>query len=335
MELTSSSHRTLAGNSANICYTIGEIFATLFAYVGRHWLNLKWFNSGYQALLLFYLYFIPESSFWFFSRRKFDQLEASLRKVATTNGRTDTEWLPYYKKLIDDPQTITEHTKSTIKDIILRFGLRFFISGLIAAVTMLLYIKATYGLALMNSTISPYVSVILGAIVESIGYVSATYMMTTRLGRKYSFMVYSLFTAGCVITTPFITDNYPVPTIVVSQLGKLAISGAVCISWIYVPELFPTSMRGLSNGVFVLFGRIGAILAPIIDATLGDRYMKITFYVYAALTVVIIVPVMILPETRDISFEHQHGGNLDRALVKIINKSNRIDPVKADIQEAI
>ena len=41
MELTSSSHTSLAGNSALIGFTIGEIIITIFAYMTRDWLRLK------------------------------------------------------------------------------------------------------------------------------------------------------------------------------------------------------------------------------------------------------------------------------------------------------
>ena len=272
MELTSSSHRTLAGNLALASYTIDEIFATLFAYIARNWLNMKWLTSGFYALILLYLSFVPESPFWMFSMKKFDQLEIFLRKTAIRNGRDDTDSLPYYKQLIQASQVATKEQKGMAKTYVISFIPRLCISGLIGVITMLLYIKIAYGLALMNDTLSPYISVILGAIVEGIGYLSANFVMTTRLGRKYSFMLYSLLTAGCVLTIPFITNHYPIPTIIISQLGKLAISGAISISWIYVPELVPTSIRGLSNALLIFLGR----LAPSWHLSLTLRTMDDT-----------------------------------------------------------
>ncbi len=75
MELTSSSHTSLAGNSAVIGFTIGEGFITLFAYLAHDWLRLKWIITCYFALILPYLYFVPESPYWLFSKKKYNQLE--------------------------------------------------------------------------------------------------------------------------------------------------------------------------------------------------------------------------------------------------------------------
>jgi hypothetical protein len=201
--------------------------------------------------------------------------------------------------------------KQTKKKKIVRVLPRLCVSSLIAFVTMLLYIKISYGLGAMNDNLSPYWNIIIGAVVESIGYVSASFLMNTRLGRKYALMVYALLTSMCVLVIPFIKEIYPIMTIVISQIGKLTISGAVSVSWVYVPELFPTSIRGLGNAVFVFVGRFGAILAPIIDAALGDRYIKITFYVYSGLAFVMIGIVFLLPETRNRSFNDGEQNNDD------------------------
>ena len=303
MELTSSSHRNLAGNLALVSFAIGEIFVTLFAYVSYDWLQIKWLTSGFYALLIVYVYFIPQSPYWLYSTRKFDQLEDVLGRIAKTNGHSENEWIPDYKNLMRHPINNTKNTKIPIKDYISHFGPRLCITALIGFVLLLLYIKLAYGLALMNSVISPHLNVILGAIVEGVGYLSGSFVIMTSLGRKYSLVLYALLTSTCILTIPFITDRYPIMTVCVSQLGKLTISGALSVSWIYVPELFPTSTRGLSNGILVLFGRFGAILAPIIDAKVGDQYIQITSFVYAALTLAVVITVGFLPETRKLPFE--------------------------------
>ena len=181
---------------------------------------------------------------------------------------------------------------------------------------------------MIYSLVAPHVSVVLGAIVESIAYVSANFAMTTRMGRRYTYIMYTLFTTACVLIIPFITDNHPIPTIIVSQFGKLAISGAVCVSWIYVPELFPTSIRVLSNAVLVFFGRFGAILAPIIDATTDNKSMKITFYVYSALSLITLIPVLFLPETRNQPLENVEESSNESHFNIRYRKKISVNPIK-------
>lgn len=305
MELTSSSHTSLAGNSALIGFTIGELLITFFAYFARHWLYLKWIITIYFAFILPYLYFVPESPYWLFSKKKYNQLEVCLRKIARTNGRTDDQWYSDYKRLIRDPRLAilsTKHAAKTNKDILLHHLPRLAICAFVGFVTMLLYIKISYGLGAMSKSVSPYWNIVIGAIVEGIGYISASVLVTTKLGRKNTLIFFLLFTCVCVLIIPWIMDSYPIVTIVIAQIGKLAISGTLSVTWVYVPEIFPTSIRGVANGVFVFAGRIGAILAPIIDVALGNRYVKITFYAYSVLTILSVVSVRFLPETRNRSF---------------------------------
>ena len=309
MELTSSSHTSFAGNLAMVAYTFGEILITIFAYAARDWLNLKWLSSAYYVLILPYLYFVPESPYWLFSRKKYTQLQVCLKKIAKINGRADTEWFPQYEQLIEKSQVTDKSTKQTTRTSTTRraknlrhFSPTFGVGGLIALFSMLLYIKISYGLGAMNTDFSPHWSIVIGAVVEAIGYVSVSFSITTRLGRKYTMMIFALFTSICVLIIPFIKEKNTAATLVISQMGKLTISGTVAVSWIYIPELLPTSLRGLGNGIFVCFGRVGAILAPIIDAALGEKHMKITFYVYSALTLIVVGVVIFLPETRSRSF---------------------------------
>jgi putative MFS transporter len=118
--------------------------------------------------------------------------------------------------------------------------------------------------------------------------------------------------------------SYPLITIIISQIGKLAISGALLVTWIYVPEIFPTSIRGIANGVFVFVGRIGAILAPIIDVIVGDKYIKITFFIYSILTIIYVILVYFLPETRNRSFHtnEDEENEMNHDDLFIIEKSN-------------
>jgi hypothetical protein len=329
MELTSSSHTSLAGNSALIGFTIGELIITLFAYLARDWLNLKWIITGYFAFILPYLYFVPESPYWLYSKKKYNQLEVYLRNIAKINGRSNDDWYSDYIKLIRDPRLAilsSKHASKTNKEIIVHHLPRLTICAFVGFVTMLLYIKISYGLGAMSNSVSPYWNIIIGAIVEGIGYISASILITTKFGRKYTLIFYLLSTCICVLIIPFIMISYPIITIIISQIGKLVISGALSVTWVYVPEIFPTSMRGIANGVFVFAGRIGAILAPIVDVALGDKYIKITFYSYSLLTIICVISVRFLPETRDRSFhtDEDEEDNQDLSIIENeIDKSNR------------
>ncbi|CAF2388270.1 unnamed protein product [Rotaria sp. Silwood2] len=306
MELTSSSHTSFAAGLSLVAYPIGECLFTAFAFASRDWLNLKWLTSAYFLLTVPYLYFIPESPYWLLSRKKYDQLESALRKIARTNRREEIQWHPYYTKLIEETIVSKKVTDAIIRrkrEKMLQYLPKLVISGFIEFVTMLLYTQISYGLGAMNEAVNPYTNFLIGAAVESLGYLIAGLLVITMLGRKYSLITFSLLTSTCVLMIPFTMHSYPVIGTVISQIGKMAISGAVAVSWLYVPELFPTSMRGLANAIFVFIGSFGSILAPIIDTAVGDKHKHIAFYFYAGLTLFLAGLITSLPETRNRSFD--------------------------------
>lgn len=305
MELTSSSHTSFACSLTLIAYTIGEVFITMFAYISRDWLILKWLITIYFAISLPYLYFVPESPYWLLFEKKYEQLEFYLRKMAKQNGRSDDQWVPFYNQLIDHLSLSDNNTKQIKikKRQYFKYIPRLFFCGFIEFVTMLLYTEISYALGEDNQTFSPYSKFTIGAIVEFIGCFIAGVLITTSLGRKYSLMIFASCTSICVLITPFIMQSYPYSTTIISKLGKLFVSCTVSVSWIYVPELFPTAMRGLANAIFVFFGSFGSILAPIVDHLLDDKHTRISFYVYSALVIIVVFIVWLFPETRDHSFD--------------------------------
>src|SRR5262249_19754069 len=125
-----------------------------------------------------------------------------------------------------------------------------------------------------------------------------------RLARKGSFILMTSLTIICVVLIPIIIHYSSGATVFIAQFGKYSISGAVAVSWIFVPELFPTSIRSSANGFFIAFSRMGAIVAPIIDTSISTDYLPYTFYVSAGLAVIVVLLSLILPETKDKSMEN-------------------------------
>lgn len=307
MELTSSSHTSLACFITSLAYTLGEIFITLFAWIARDWLLLKWMISIYFAICLPYAYFVPESPYWLLSQKKYAELEKFLREIAKVNGGDEEDWMPLFNQLMENTrltETIEKKQPSPEKrSNKLRYLPRLAIGGFIEFVVMLLYTKISYSLGMNNGAVSPYLNMIVGAFVEAVGYLIASVLITTALGRKYSLILFSSLTSICVLVIPLFMKTDPFLTAIISQLGKLTVSSAFGVSWIYVPELFPTDMRGLANAVFVSVGSLGSILAPIVDESLGDDFIYLSFYAYSTLIVILVLLVSPLPETRNRSFD--------------------------------
>ena len=135
--------------------------------------------------------------------------------------------------------------------------------------------------------------------VEAAGYVTSSSLISTRLARKGSFILMMTLTIICVILIPIIIKYSSAATVFIAQFGKYSISGAIAVSWIFVPELFPTSIRSSANGFFIAFSRMGAIVAPIIDTSISSDYQSYTFYASSALAIIVVLLSLVLPETKD------------------------------------
>ncbi|CAF1250302.1 unnamed protein product [Rotaria sordida] len=91
LELTTSTYRSIAGSIASCCFAFGGVLITLFAYLTRHWQTLLWTVTAFIGLSFPYLYYIPESPLHLYSTKQYSKLETLLRRIAKTNGRTDSE----------------------------------------------------------------------------------------------------------------------------------------------------------------------------------------------------------------------------------------------------
>ncbi len=311
MELTTSTYATLVGNIALVAFAVGEIVVAGMAYLCRHWLLLKWAMTAYVLALVPYLFFVPESPRWLLTKYRYDELEILLRQIAGFNRRLNSRWYPFYRYMIENHRKQKDlNQKNKIKLSFFAKLHRFlthiptmnklFVSGLLGFVTLLLYFKISYNLGAMDE-IDPYLSIIIGAIVEVIGYIVPSLCMI-RYGRKPVMILFLISIAVCLLITPFTFNQNRWIIILISQFGKFAVSGAAGVTYIWVPELFPTSIRATGMGFFILFSRVGSTIAPIIDSMIHHNRSLTTYmyYLYTGLTILCIVITLLLPETRNV-----------------------------------
>ena len=311
VELTSSRYTNLVGNLALLACVLGEIVITGMAYLCRHWLRLKWAMTLYLLALVPYLFFMPESPRWLLSKHRYDELEKLLRRIARWNRRANSRWLPLYRYMIESHQREKSAQRKnkaqmpfTAKAIRVLTHVptmsKLVISAIIGFVTLLIYLKISYSLGAMTE-IDPYLNLVIGAVGEALGYLAPGLLMI-RFGRKPIFITFQILTAICLVATPYSLHYSRFVVVLVAQLGKFAISGAVAVTYIFVPELFPTTIRGTGTGFFILFSRLGSTAAPMIDAWINhDRSaVLVMHYLYALFTLLTALLVLLLPETRNV-----------------------------------
>ncbi|CAF0729029.1 unnamed protein product [Adineta steineri] len=311
MEITTSKYATFVCNFASVLFALGEIVVTGMAYLCRDWLLLKWIITLYVIALVPYLFYVPESPHWLLTKHRYDELEKLLRQIARCNRQSESKWLPFYRCVIKnhrDDKLMNQKNKIKLSFIAKIHRLvthiptmsKLIISGFIGFITLLLYIKISYNLGAMDE-IDPYLNIIIGAIVEAVAYTVPSLFMI-RYGRKPIFILFLILTVICLLVTPYTYNQNHLIIILIAQLGKFSISAATCVTYIFVPELFPTSIRGTGMGFFILLSRIGSTVGPIIDAKIRHNHSLVTqmYYLYAVLTFLCIVLTFLLPETRNV-----------------------------------
>lgn len=299
LELTSSSWTSFTANWAMVSYTIGEVFITFSAKISLDWQKLKCLETILMALWLPYLCFMPESPLFLHSKGDKVRLEKVLDRISKSNGREQSQWFSSFENLIKrknlkDKENPSPENVSEMR----RNALKISICALLGFTTLLVYIKLSFGLAEMNS--SPFFSILLGALLEAISYVTCSLLISSRLGRKGSLtLMMSLTIVSLCLLPSFRGEN----SIFLGQIGKFSISGAIGISWTFVPESFPTSIRTSANGIFVASSRIGAIFTPIIETSIDENSKDFLLYSIGLFSTLVLILTLTLPETKNKSMD--------------------------------
>ena len=69
--------------------------------------------------------------------------------------------------------------------------------------------------------------------------------------------------------------DMPIARTALALLGKLGISGAFAIIYVFSAELFPTVVRTIGVGSGSMHARIGGLLAPFIAELVGVAYFSL------------------------------------------------------------
>lgn len=158
------------------------------------------------------------------------------------------------------------------KKLILRFLIVFFIWGVNAFIF--------YGLSINSTSLAgnEYLNFALVCLIEIPGYTLA-WISIEKLGRRIS-LVASLLLCGITCTlTIFVTNNSNNWAVVALFLmGKLGITAAFGIVYVYTAEMLPTILRSGGVGTASTCARFGALLAPFVPSLVRINTTTASYY---------------------------------------------------------
>ena len=311
MEFTTDEHKTKISNLNAFMYVLGEFVVALVYYFSRDWNFLCWFIALYSFLILILAYaFMYESPVWLMESKetkcKAKALEI-LRKMAKTNGRHE-----YWEKMeLENYQANSdESTKMdliavksnasilksifTPKKILIKTCLLF----CVWISLILLYYGISLGVTSIDS-IDPYLMYFLSTFAELAGYICC--YLNEWVGRKRTLSCFFIITSlvYALISYLSLMDEFTARTavlLVLSLLGKCAISGAYNLIYIYTSELYPTSTRNTVLLLLVCFGGTSSMVAPQINMLKNLVWSPLPYMIYSCFSVFTCICIWFLPD---------------------------------------
>lgn len=309
MELVGPKMRVTGNTIINAVYVLGLMTLAGISWWLQSWRNLLLVIYTPAVIVFSYFWLLNESVRWLLSKGRQSEAVDILRKAAKMNKVEISEHLlaPLYEKqsLIasnDDSKEIdkildgkSEKTPSVFiqvfKSSIIRR--RVFICAFLWITCTFVY----YGLSINSVSLAgnKYINFMLVGFVE-IPANFACWLVLDRFGRKKTLITTYVLSACLCIGLSFVPKSLKWFSLVLYLLGKFSITVSYSSVYIYVSEVFPTSVRQSLLAVCSCIGRVGSALAPL-TPLLALYYESLPAIFFGAMALIASLLVFGLPET--------------------------------------
>ena len=333
MEFTTEKYRTKIANLNSYIYVLGELIVAIVYYFSRDWNILCWFIAFYSfVLLVLSYYFLPESPAWLITSKRHDEAFKVLKQIAKINGKKNFLSDFNHEKLAltnsttssnsfesnelddihvenmdsDETQSDTNSCRSSLflfkhifvpRKIFVKTSLLFYVW----VALMLLYYGISLGVTNVDM-VDPYLMYFLSTFAELLGYICC--YLNDVFGRKKTISGFFLITAFVYGITAYLTmedtgyfSTKAILLLVLSLLGKCAISGAYNLIYIYTSELYPAEMRNTALLFLVCFGGTSSLVAPQINMLKSLIWNPLPYIIYSVCSLLSCLCIWYLPET--------------------------------------
>ncbi|XP_048512987.1 organic cation transporter protein-like [Athalia rosae] len=296
LEMLVSEKRLLAGIGIQIFYSFGYISVALFAYFIRDWRFLQAALAVPSFGLLTYWWLIPESARWLFSNGRREEAKEILLKASSENGIKSSH--NHLDDILNEICTINKPSESEKTSVVQLFkypNLRR--KTILLSINWFVITSAYYGLSWNSGNLGGdlYLNFALVALVELPGHM-LPYFTMDRWGRKIM-LCGCMFLAGVVLLlAQFVPSHMIWPKVLLTMLGKFAITAAYDVIIIFAAEQYPTVLRNTGVGACATYATIGAILAPYVNYS-SVVWNSLPFVIFGTAAIMAGVLALRLPET--------------------------------------
>ncbi|KAG7463107.1 hypothetical protein MATL_G00191860 [Megalops atlanticus] len=263
-EYVGKAYWAMTGTLTNMTFAVGIALFAVLGYYVRHWRTLATVANSPGVLFLLLSVPFPESPRWLYSQGRAEQAERVLLSLAQRNGRN-----PALLSLKLASGSAPSQRSAGVLHLVTHPALR-------RRTVVLMYVwyacsLVYYGLTLNagGDTGNRYVTVAMYGLVELPAYPLCIYFINKQWAGRRKTMASFLALAGfsCLFTMliPVQAGSWFSATSL-ALLGKLMVSAAFNIVYVYTSELYPTVIRNAGLGVCSMSCRFGGILAPFVPS---------------------------------------------------------------------
>ncbi|XP_026707607.1 solute carrier family 22 member 15-like isoform X2 [Athene cunicularia] len=264
-EYVGKSFWSFTGSLTNLTFAVGIAVYALLGYCIRQWRYLALVSNSPGVIFLLLSFTLPESPRWLYSQGKTAAAEDVLQYIALGNGkeRLTLKLKPTAGTLRKDE--LAPGILNLIKHPVLRWQ---------TVVLMYIWYVCSfvyYGLTLNAGELGGnlYLNVALSGLAEVPAFPLCMFFIEKSWsGRRKTMTCFLVFAGFACILTMFLPTNTGLllsPTLL-ALCGKMMVSAAFNIVYIYTSELYPTVLRNAGLGVCSMSCRFAGVLAPFVPS---------------------------------------------------------------------
>ncbi|KAL4446436.1 hypothetical protein ABPG74_001177 [Tetrahymena malaccensis] len=237
-----------------------EIFLVPIAKYIYNWRNIFVYLTLLPscAIAVLNFLFIYESPRFLLTKVQRNEMYLTLNQIAKVNNREAINEHDFFIKPIESSQTQKIYT---YLDLVKYKSLRpiTIASCLIMFFTQLIYYSTQYSLGSVGSNL--YINTLVVGAGEAVAYFFCN-QVAHRLQRKlFTFIFYTSSIFLCLL---FLFVKSDTSQTILACLIRIFNCGTLCISALFVEELYPTTVRSLGVGAQMSIGVAGSSFAPIV-----------------------------------------------------------------------
>ncbi|XP_050814283.1 solute carrier family 22 member 15-like isoform X4 [Gopherus flavomarginatus] len=285
----------MSGSLTNLTFAVGIAIYAFLGYYIREWRFLAFVSNSPGVFFFLLSFMLPESPRWLYSQGNTAEAEDVLQYLACGNGK---ERLTI--KLKPCAGTMKKNDSASgvlnlVKHPVLRW--RTIILMYIWYVCSLVYYGLTFSAGELGGNL--YLNVALYGLIEVPAFPLCMFFIEKSWsGRRKTTTSFLIFAGFACIFTIFLPENsgfFFSPTLL-ALCGKLTVSAAFNIVYIYTSELYPTVVRNAGLGVCSMTCRFGGVLAPFVPS-MKTLNPSVPFMVFGISGVSAGFLTLLLPET--------------------------------------